>query len=119
MSINSEDYLVEIYRLSIKNSDVRTTDIASKLNVAKASASAMIKKLAIDGYLDSSKYSKINFTNKGYKLAKEIYDRHKLIEKFLKEILGRKDSKIHIEAHELEHVFSKLSILKIKKLLGE
>ena len=64
------------------------------------------------------KYGKIHFTKKGKNLAKNITFKHRVIEVFLHDMLQISKSKIHNEAHKLEHAFSNESITKLSELLG-
>ena len=71
-----------------------------------------------EGLLKSAPYSRIKFTHKGREEAMRIVHNHRLIEYFLKEILKVDESKLHEEAHKLEHAFSDSTIRKLDKFLG-
>ncbi len=58
-SESTETYLKEIYRLSKTDEHVRSIDVASKLNVSKASVNGAVKKLAKEGYLNHRPYGLI------------------------------------------------------------
>ena len=120
-SVNREDYLRGIYHLmedARTNNEVKSVQLADYLSVTKASVSEMLKELDKDGLIDYRRYSKLKFTYKGHKLAKKLTFKHRIIERFLKDILKINYKNIHDEAHRLEHAFSDESIIKLRKLLG-
>ena len=115
---NKEDYLRGLYILEEEKGKIKSIDLAHYLNISKPSVSEMVKELDKEGLLSYKKYSKINFTPKGRKLAKRLTSKHRLIELFLKNVLKIDSNNIHQEAHRLEHAFSEESISKLRKLLG-
>ena len=117
-SISREDYLRAVYHLMEEKEEVRSVEVADYLNVSKPSVSEMLKNLDADGLIQYKKYSKINLTKNGFKAAKNLTARHRIIEAFLKDMLKINPQKIHEEAHRLEHAFSDESVVKMGKLLG-
>lgn len=115
---NREDYLRGLYILEEEKGKIKSIDLAHYLNVSKPSVSEMVKELDKEGLISYKKYSKLNFTSKGRKLAKRLTSKHRLIELFLKNVLKIDSNNIHQEAHRLEHAFSEESIKKLRKLLG-
>ncbi|MBI2208455.1 metal-dependent transcriptional regulator [Candidatus Woesearchaeota archaeon] len=117
-SISREDYLRAVYHLMEEKDEVRSVEVADYLSVSKPSVSEMLKNLDADGLIQYKKYSKINLTKNGFKVAKNLTMRHRIIETFLKDMLKISPQKVHEEAHKLEHAFSQESIDKMKKLLN-
>lgn len=120
MSNSTEDYLRATYSLFERNVNegVKSIDIATRLNITRASVSIMAKKLAEEGYLIADKYSKIFLTDKGKIEARKIMHKHRVIEVFLVDILDYDIKKVHDEAHKLEHAFSDESIERLDNLLN-
>ena len=113
-----EDYLRGLYILEEEKDELKSIDLAHYLNVSKPSVSEMVKELNREGLISHKRYSSLNFTPKGRKIAKKLTSKHRLIELFLKKILKISPKNVHEEAHRLEHAFSDTSIEKIRKLLG-
>jgi len=109
----SEEYLERIFELTIDGEPAKTTDIASSLEVAPATVTEMLQKLASKNYLNYEKYKGVTLTDKGMKVAKRIKRRHRLLERFLVDVVGVKRSEGHEEACRLEHVISEESERKI------
>jgi DtxR family transcriptional regulator, Mn-dependent transcriptional regulator len=120
MNITIENYLQTMYYLFEKdtNKGIKSIDIAKELKISRPSVSAMVKKLAKEGYLIADKYSKIFLTELGKKEARKLMHKHRVIEVFLVDVLGHDISRVHEEAHKLEHAFSDESIEKLDLLLN-
>ena len=127
MEKSKEDYLRTIYSIYEHQEDkslgIKSVDIAGKLQISKPSVSEMIKNLAKEGQIKVKPYSKIFFTKKGLNEAMRVMHNHRVIEVFLKKILkysmgtDHEKSRIHEEAHRLEHAFSDDSIKKLDEFL--
>ena|SRR3989338_4737509 len=117
-SASREDYLRAVYHLMEENNEVRSIDLADYLNVTKPSVSEMLKELDKEGLIEHKKYSEVKLTGKGHKIARKLTSKHRIIERFLKDMLKIDKKKVHDEAHRLEHGFSDDSIGKLRKLLG-
>ena len=118
-NISKEDYLRIIYELSQKREGggVRSVEVANNLMITKASASAMIRKLAGEGYVSFEPYSALTLTGKGIECGKKILRKHLIIEAFLKNVLGYRENEAHEQAHDLEHAFNDESIKRLEQFL--
>jgi DtxR family Mn-dependent transcriptional regulator len=65
----------------------------------------MINKMEKRGYLKYSKYRGVKLTGEGLKIAKKITRKHRLLERFLHDILKLKGN-VHDQACEMEHSLS-------------
>jgi len=114
------DYIRVIYELDGEDGNgVRSVDISRRFNISKASVSEMLGKLSREDLVKAKKYSNVHLTNKGKKLAEELFENHKAIKQYLMKHLGHNDEvKAYQEAHELEHAFSPETIEKLKRIVG-
>ena len=87
-SENREDYLINILRLTEGKSTVRTSELASYMNVAPASVTEMLRVLADAGYVNYVKYRGVSLTPEGLEYAKNIRRKHHVVERFLVDVLG-------------------------------
>jgi len=122
MNMSVEDYLRTLYALyeslDTKSDGIKSVDVAKELDISKPSVSEMIKKLIKKRYLKAKPYSKIYLTKKGMNEARRIIHNHRVIEVFLKALLGYDIPKVHGEAHRLEHAFSEESIKRLDRFLN-
>ena len=103
---STQDYLKAVYGLS-KNGDlVSTNEISQKLDVAPASVTEMLKKLSQEEYIKYSPYHGSTLTEKGLKEAQHVTRKHRLLEKFLSDVLHIGKDKVHVQACQMEHDLS-------------
>lgn len=116
-----EDYLKTIYKLESETAPdkgVSTSRLADRLGVANASVTNMLKRLANMKMVDYESYYGTRLTEAGEKIALEIIRHHRLLELYLKEILGYSWDEVHDEAEKLEHHISEQFEDKIAELLN-
>jgi len=113
-----EDYLKAIYKLQQPTGRATTTAIAEALEVAPASVTGMLKKLAALKLVDYQRHRGVRLTPAGERVALEVIRHHRLIELYLHEALGYSWDEVHDEAEALEHVISETFEERIAELLG-
>jgi DtxR family Mn-dependent transcriptional regulator len=106
LSENVEEYLEVLYKLSPNGELVSTSQISENLKIAPASVTQMLKKLSKKGYVEYSPYKGAVLTKEGLKIAKKVTRKHRLLERFLCDVLKIKKHKIHEQACEMEHSLS-------------
>lgn len=106
LSENVEEYLEMLYKLGRTEERVSTSAIAESLKIAPASVTQMLKKLKADGYVDYSPYKGAKLTDKGLGIAKKITRKHRLLERFLHDVLKIRKEEVHEQACEMEHALS-------------
>lgn len=109
-----EDYLEMAGRLCIQHGYVRINMISTMLHVKPSSASKMIAKLQVLGYLFFDQGGLIYMTETGKRKVDYLIDRHQTIEKFLN-MIGSKDALKETEL--IEHFLSPDTVHAIKKAL--
>ncbi|MGF1671533.1 MAG: metal-dependent transcriptional regulator [Balneolaceae bacterium] len=121
LSQSTEDYLKVIYTLENESEDngVSTKEVASAMNVSAASVTNMMKRLSEMGLVKYESYYGVQLTETGEKVALEVIRHHRLLELYLKEILGYSWDQVHDEAENLEHHISEQFEDKIAELLND
>lgn len=115
LSPSLEDYLEEIYRLSISAGTIRVTDIAIKLNVSLPSVNKAIRKLKEQAYVAHERYGEITVTDQGIQLGRYLVERNRLLQEFL--VLIEADCDVAKEAEAMEHYLSATTIKAIEELI--
>ena len=110
---SAEDYLEQILMLLEKKGHARSVDIAAGLNVSKPSVSVAMKKLRENSYITMGEDNCISLTDKGYAIARRIYDRHKTLTRFLVQ-LGVPEEVALEDACRIEHDLSEESYTAIR-----
>ena len=113
-----QDYLKALYKLQQDNTPVSTNVLAERLQVAPASATAMVKKLAQAGLVEHIPYQGCRLTGQGQQLALKMVRRHRIIEQFLQQVLHYGLDEVDEEAEVLEHAVSDKLVERMWQVLG-
>jgi DtxR family Mn-dependent transcriptional regulator len=115
-----EDYAKAIYAIAAeRQGPVLNGEVAHRLGVTPATATAMLKKMADLGLADYVPYRGVGLTPAGEKVALEVIRHHRLIEAYLSEALGMPPERVHEEAEVLEHYISEELEALMAAKLGE
>ena len=114
-----EDYLKVIYDIELEEDAAATNDIAQRLQIAPASVSGMVRRLADQGLLEYERYRGVRLTGSGRRAALRTIRRHRVIEAYLVQALGYSWDVVHGEAERLEHAASDDLIDRMAKAIGE
>ena len=106
ISENIEEYLEVLYRNGSNGEQVSTTQLSKELGIAPGSVTQMLKKLENLGYIGYTPYKGATLTDEGMKIAQKITRKHRILEKFLIDILKIKEENVHEQACEMEHTLS-------------
>ncbi|RPJ43731.1 MAG: metal-dependent transcriptional regulator [Candidatus Latescibacterota bacterium] len=120
-SRSAGDYLKAVYALGGAEGVATTGAIAERLEVAPPSVTNMLQKLSSrrPPLVRYSKRGGARLTESGRRMALEMMRRHRLIERFLHEVLGYGWEEVHAEAEKLEHVISEEMADRIARRLGD
>lgn len=111
---SGENYLEAILIIKERKGYVRSIDVANELSVSKPSVSRAMSVLKKEGLIDMDGLNQILLTDEGRKIAETIYERHRVITKFLVS-LGVDEETAAKDACRIEHVISPVSFEKIKE----
>lgn len=115
---SGEDYLETILILKKRNGNVRSIDIAREMDLSKPSVSRAVGILKNKGFITVDEDGAIHFTDEGSKIAKRIYDRHRVLTEALMS-LGVDEKTASEDACRIEHDISEKSFNKIKHYVKE
>jgi DtxR family Mn-dependent transcriptional regulator len=114
-----EDYLKAIYDLSRATGDASPSAVAARLAVARASVSAMVRRLTDQGLVAHEPYRGLRLTREGRAVALQLLRRHRVLEAYLVTALGYGWDRVHDEAERLEHSVSDELINRMAAAIGE
>lgn len=114
-----EDYLKAIYQLGRGEEAVSTSALAERLGVAPGSVTGMVKRLAERELVEHVPYYGARVTPAGEREAVRMIRRHRVLERFLVDVLGYGWDEVHEEAERLEHAASDELVDRIAQVLGE
>jgi DtxR family Mn-dependent transcriptional regulator len=101
-----EDYLEGIYDLKGSGGPVIGARLARHLQVSPPAVTEALQRMVRAGYLRLAAGKQIVLTRRGLTVAEGMARRHRLLERWLTDILGLDWMEAHEEAHRLEHALS-------------
>ncbi|MGC8722186.1 MAG: metal-dependent transcriptional regulator [Caldisericaceae bacterium] len=112
-----EDYLEAIYVLSMEEHHTHIKAIAQFLGVKLPSVTEAVCKLVSLGYAVHDPYGSVSLTEKGKKIGRATWDKHQLLYKFFKDVLGISNEVAVRDACLVEHSISNETKIKIEKYM--
>lgn len=110
--------LEAVFILSKKYYCVRSIDIASYLEITKATVSRTSKFLEQDGFIVKDEDGSIHLTESGKIIGQQVYNKHCFFRNWLLNA-GVSEEAAEREACQLEHMISGDTFEKLKKAYGE
>ena len=105
-TVAEEEYLQTIFWLQEAGLPMTGANVARAMQLSAPTVHEMIGRLERDGYITRAEDKAISFTDAGLDHAEGIVRRHRLIERFLTDVLGFPWDEVHEEAERLEHAMS-------------
>src|SRR5688572_32867533 len=105
-TVAEEEYLQIIYWLQEAGLPMTGANIARAMQVSAPTVHEMVGRLEGDGYVARAADKSLSFTDSGREHASQIVRRHRLIERFLTDVLNIPWDEVHEEAERLEHAMS-------------
>jgi DtxR family Mn-dependent transcriptional regulator len=118
-TVAEEEYLQTIIWLEEAGLPLTGANVARAMQLSAPTVHEMIGRLERDGYITRGADKALRFTDEGREHAEGIVRRHRLIERFLTDILGIPWDEVHEEAERLEHAMSPVLEERMKAAIGD
>src|ERR687888_2135381 len=105
-TIAEEEYLQTMYWLMEAGLPITGANVARAMHLSQPTVHEMLGRLEHDGYVKRAEDKSLRFTDTGREQAEAIVGRHRLIERFLTDVVGIAWDDVHEEAERLEHAMS-------------
>ncbi len=118
-TVAEEEYLQSLYWLQEAGLPMTGANLARAMQLSAPTVHEMIGRLERDGYITRASDRSISFTGSGAVHAESIVRRHRLIERFLTDVLGVPWDEVHEEAERLEHAMSPVLEERMLAAIGD
>src|SRR5688500_174605 len=105
-TVAEEEYLQIMFWLEEAGLPITGANIARAMQLSPPTVHEMIGRLEKDGYVKRAEDKSLSFTESGRDEASASSRRHRMIERFLTDVLGIPWDEVHEEAERLEHAMS-------------
>ena len=118
-TVAEEEYLQTLFWLQEAGLPMTGANVARAMQLAPPTVHEMIGRLERDAYITRAADKSISFTASGAEHAEGIVRRHRLIERFLTDVLGVPWDEVHEEAERLEHAMSPVLEERMLAAIGD
>ncbi len=101
-----EEYLESLFWLLEAGLPMTAANLARAMQLSAPTVSEMVGRLERDGYILRNSERTIAFTTTGRAHAERVVSRHRMIERFLTDVVGVPWDDVHEEAEHLEHAMT-------------
>jgi DtxR family Mn-dependent transcriptional regulator len=119
VTVAEEEYLQTLFWLQEARLPMTGANVARAMQLSPPTVHEMIGRLERDGYITRADDKAISFTATGAEHAEGIVRRHRLIERFLTDVLGVPWDEVHEEAERLEHAMSPVLEERMLAAIGD
>ncbi|MCU0258524.1 MAG: metal-dependent transcriptional regulator [Solirubrobacteraceae bacterium] len=119
VTVAEEEYLQTIFWLYEAGLPMTGANVARAMQLSPPTVHEMLGRLERDGYIARAADKTISFTESGREHAEDIVRRHRLIERFLTDVLGIPWDEVHEEAERLEHAMSPVLEARMLAAIGD
>jgi len=119
VTVAEEEYLQTLYWLYEARLPMTGANVARAMQLSAPTVHEMVGRLERDGHITRATDKAISFTDSGREHAEAIVRRHRLIERFLTDVLGIPWDEVHEEAERLEHAMSPVLEERMLAAIGD
>jgi DtxR family Mn-dependent transcriptional regulator len=118
-TVAEEEYLQILFWLQEASLPMTGANVGRAMQLSAPTVHEMVGRLERDGYITRGPDRTIAFTATGAEHAEEMVRRHRLIERFLTDVLGVPWDEVHEEAERLEHAMSPVLEERMRAAIGD
>jgi Mn-dependent transcriptional regulator len=118
-TVAEEEYLQTLFWLFEAGLPMTGANLARAMQLSAPTVHEMIGRLERDGYIVRDADRMIGFTPSGRSHAERIVRRHRMIERFLTDVVGIPWDDVHEEAEHLEHAMTPRFEAYVRASVGE
>ena len=118
-TVAEEEYLQTIFWLHEARLPMTGANVARAMQLSAPTVHEMVGRLERDGYITRAADKSISFTPEGLQQAEAVVRRHRLIERFLTDVLKIPWDDVHEEAERLEHAMSPVLEARMLAAIGD
>jgi DtxR family transcriptional regulator, iron-dependent repressor len=114
-----EEYLERLFWLYEAGLPMTGANLARAMQLSAPTVHEMLGRLERDGYIGRDQERTIEFTPSGREHAGLLVSRHRMIERFLTDVVGVPWDEVHEEAEHLEHAMTPRFEAYVRSSVGE
>ncbi|HEY0276874.1 MAG TPA: metal-dependent transcriptional regulator [Solirubrobacterales bacterium] len=118
-TVAEQEYLETMFWIDEAGLPMTGANIARAMQLSAPTVHEMVGRLVKDGYVERNKDKSLAFTEDGRERASYIVRRHRMIERFLTDVLNIPWDEVHEEAERIEHAMSPVLEERMREAIGD
>ena len=118
-TVAEQEYLESMFWIDEAGLPMTGANIARAMQLSAPTVHEMVGRLVKDGYVARNPDKSLKFTDSGREHASYIVRRHRMIERFLTDVLGIPWDEVHEEAERIEHAMSPVLEERMRAAIGD
>jgi len=118
-TVAEQEYLESMFWIDEAGLPMTGANIARAMQLSAPTVHEMVGRLIKDGYVERNADKSLAFTEDGRERASYIVRRHRMIERFLTDVLGIPWDEVHEEAERIEHAMSPVLEERMRAAIGD
>jgi DtxR family Mn-dependent transcriptional regulator len=101
-----QEYLETLLHLHEAGRPLTAANVSREMGLSAPTVHEMVRRLQTDGLIERDERKRISFTEDGMAVAREAASRHRLVERFLTDVLHIPWHEVHAEAEKIDQAMS-------------
>ena len=118
-TVAEQEYLESLFWLFEAGLPMTGANLSRAMQLSAPTVHEMLGRLERDGYITRDTGRTIDFTTSGREHAEAIVSRHRMIERFLTDVVGVPWDDVHEEAEQLEHAMTPRFEAYVRATVGD
>jgi DtxR family transcriptional regulator, Mn-dependent transcriptional regulator len=118
-TVAEEEYIEMLFWLFEAGLPMTGANLARAMQLSAPTVHEMLGRLERDGYVVRDSERLISFTEAGRRHAEHLVSRHRMIERFLTDVVGVPWDDVHEEAEQLEHAMTPRFEAYVRATVGD
>jgi DtxR family Mn-dependent transcriptional regulator len=118
-TVAEQEYLESLFWLFEAGFPMTGANLARAMRLSAPTVHEMLGRLERDGYIARGSGRGIEFTDSGREHAERVVGRHRMIERFLTDVVGVPWDDVHEEAEKLEHAMTPRFEAYVREAVGD
>jgi DtxR family Mn-dependent transcriptional regulator len=113
-----QEYLETLLHLLEAGRPLTAANVSREMALSAPTVHEMVKRLEADALIVRDERKRISFTDEGLEIARHAASRHRLVERFLTDVLGIPWHEVHAEAEKIDQAMSPAVAERMRVAIG-
>lgn len=113
-----QEYLETLLHLFEAGRPLTAANVSREMALSAPTVHEMVKRLEADDLIERDERKRISFTDEGLEIARHAASRHRLVERFLTDVLGIPWYEVHGEAEKIDQAMSDVVAERMRAAIG-